>query len=408
MNIRAVMLLLALLFAGTGPIRAQVPAGWLVGGNSPQDYNFTLDSSTPPNSRSALIASKPEAGLRGFGTLMQQISAENYRGQHVRLSGYLKTESATRAQLWMRVDGQDHQVLSFDNMDNRPVTGTTGWKQYDVVLEVPNDSVNITFGFLLTQGGKVWGHDFKLQTVDTSTPATASAAPQLPKEPVNMDFQVPAPGGAPSYDTSRVDVYDIYRKEGYYVPKNAAPLARAAVTPATPVFNDKYNLCGMHVLIESKDSAGVTLRWDLKLSVAMNGSDRFANFAAGAFELQNHGKTVPRRPITHLEVQLQGEQGPPAEGQVRGTPNSQNGVVGEFPEVYAERLFDAFDAGTPFTLNLTYDSGERESILARTHGDNLNHFYHGTQAPARQCLGALVPTMNHGLKNPLVELWHPK
>lgn len=406
MNIRAVMLLLA-LFASPGLTQAQVP-GWLIAGNSPQDYTFTLDSTTPPNGRSALIASKPQVELRGFGTLMQEISAENYRGQHIRLSGYLRTEAAARAQLWMRIDGPDHQVLSFDNMDNRPVTGTTGWKQYEVVLNVPNDSVNIVFGFLLTQGGKVWGHDFKLQKVDTSIPSTASVAPQLPKEPVNMDFQVSASSGSASYDTSRVDVSDIYRNEGYHIPRSLEPRARASVTPSSPVFNDKYNLCGMHVLIESNDSAGTTLRWDLKLSVAMNGPDRFANFAAGAFELQDHDKTVPRRPITHLEVQLQGEQGPPAEGEVRGTPNSQNGVVGEFPEGYAEKLFDAFDAGTPFTLNLTYDSGEHESVLARPHGDHLSRFYHGTQAPTRQCLGALVPTMNHGLKNPLVELWHPK
>ena len=95
MNIRAVMLLLV-SFAGPGLTRAQVP-GWLIAGNSPQDYTFTLDSTNPPNGRSALIASKPEVELRGFGTLMQEISAENYRGQHVRLSGYLRTEAATRA-----------------------------------------------------------------------------------------------------------------------------------------------------------------------------------------------------------------------------------------------------------------------------------------------------------------------
>jgi len=407
MSTRAVMFFLALVFAG--PTRAQVPPGWVAAGNSPQDYAFSLDATTPPNGRSALIASKTGAALRGFATLMQQISAENYRGQQVRLSGDLKTEAATRAQMWMRVDGPDHQVLSFDNMDNRPVTGTTGWKQYEVVLNVPPDSVTIAFGFLLTQGGKVWGHDFKLEKVEASIPSTASTVPPLPKEPVNMDFQASASTGFPSYDTSRVEVFDIYRKEGRYRPyTRTEPLARAANTPSTPVFNDKYNLCGMHIKIESKDSASATLRWDLKLSVAMNGDDRFANFAAGAFKLQGDGKPVPRRPITHLEVQLQGEKGPAAEGQVRGTPNNQNGVVGEFPEGYAEKLFDAFDVGTPFTLNLTYDSGEQESVLAHTHGDHLSRVYHGAEAPARQCLGALVPTRNRGLKNPLIELWHPK
>ena len=121
---RGIILLLALVFIGANVTRAQVPPGWLVAGSSPQDFDFSLDSSIPPNGRSALIAAKPGTVSRGFGTLMQEISAENYRGQHVRLSGYLKTADATRAQMWMRVDGPDHQVLSFDNMDSRPVTGT--------------------------------------------------------------------------------------------------------------------------------------------------------------------------------------------------------------------------------------------------------------------------------------------
>jgi len=54
-----------------------------------------------------------------------------------------------------------------------------------------------------------------------------------------------------------------------------------------------------------------------------------------------------------------------------GDPNSSNGVQGEFPEGYAEKLFDAFDLGTPFTLALTFANGERESILMHTRGGEL-------------------------------------
>ena len=43
---------------------------------------------------------------------MQSINAENYRGTRLSLSGYLKTQEAGRAQLWMRVDGSDRRVLS--------------------------------------------------------------------------------------------------------------------------------------------------------------------------------------------------------------------------------------------------------------------------------------------------------
>jgi hypothetical protein len=107
-------------------------------------------------------------------------------------------------------------------------------------------------------------------------------------------------------------------------------------------------------------------------------------------------------------MQLQGEQEPPAEAQISSPPNIDNGVIGEFPEAYAERLFNAFDAGTPFTLSLTYDSGARESVLVRTHGGTRNHVYHGTGAPAERCLRGLIPTSKEGLQNPIYDLWHPE
>ena len=63
------------------------------------------------------------------------------------MSGYLKTSEVTKAQMWMRVDGANTKILSFDNMDSRPVRGTTSWTRYEIVLDVPADSIDIAFGF---------------------------------------------------------------------------------------------------------------------------------------------------------------------------------------------------------------------------------------------------------------------
>ena len=40
------------------------------------------------------------------------------------------------AALWMRVDGGG-KVIKFDNMEDRPVKGTTEWKRCSVVLTHP-------------------------------------------------------------------------------------------------------------------------------------------------------------------------------------------------------------------------------------------------------------------------------
>jgi hypothetical protein len=104
---------------------------------------------------------------------MQMIDAGNYRSGRWKLTGYLKTNDATRAQIFMRVEGPDRKVVSFDDMDSRSVTGTSGWTRYEIVLDVPADSVDIAFGFLLARGGTVWGDNFSLGKVDSTVPVTS-------------------------------------------------------------------------------------------------------------------------------------------------------------------------------------------------------------------------------------------
>jgi hypothetical protein len=168
---------------------AGAPPGWIIAGTAPTNYAFAVDPMTPVSgSKSASISAKPSATSNGFGTLMQIIAADDYRGSRLRLSGYLRTRNADRAQMWMRVDGPDHKVLAFDNMDSRPVTGTTEWKRYDIVLDVPQNSVDVALGFFLAGRGEVWGADFKLEKVGATVPVT-SLGPFLPRKPENLDFE---------------------------------------------------------------------------------------------------------------------------------------------------------------------------------------------------------------------------
>jgi hypothetical protein len=52
------------------------------------------------------------------------------------------------------------------------------------------DSIDIAFGFLLTQGGgKVWADDFKFEKVDSTVPLTAPVTPIRAKEPGTIDFE---------------------------------------------------------------------------------------------------------------------------------------------------------------------------------------------------------------------------
>jgi len=56
-------------------------------------------------------------------------------------------EVADRAGLWLRVDGP-LGMLALDNMQDRPLRGTTGWTQASIVLDVAHEATHLVFGGL--------------------------------------------------------------------------------------------------------------------------------------------------------------------------------------------------------------------------------------------------------------------
>ncbi|MGO9804551.1 MAG: hypothetical protein ACLPTM_09280 [Steroidobacteraceae bacterium] len=210
-----------------------------------------------------------------------------------------------------------------------------------------------------------------------------------------------------SYTAKDVEAYDLYRGEGHLIPDRNENVR--SVSGALFYETDKYNLCGMHLVAKTSEAGGAKLGWELKVSVLRQGDNRVASIAAGSFSLpQNAKKAVPRPPINRLVIQLKGEK-ESAEARIYGKLSGDYGVIGEFPEAYAEKLFAAFDAGTPFTLDVTYDSGEHETVRAHTRGGAVggNFFFHGSDAPMRRCLRSLVPASKEGLQNRMIELPHP-
>jgi hypothetical protein len=116
---------------------------------------------------------------------------------------------------------------------------------------------------------------------------------------------------------------------------------------------------------------------------------------------------VPRPAIARLEIQLEGEPNPAVADLI--TRNADHGVAGTFPEAYAEKLFDALDAGKPFILNLRLDSGENESVLMKSPANQLypSSNFRGGGAPMKRCLASLKAATDAGLRNRVIELEHP-
>lgn len=163
-----------------------LPEAWFKAGSKVKSYDMGTDIGSGPNGENAATIKSIDKKINGFGTLMQNSKPELFLGKRVRMSGEMKSKGLDAwAGFWFRVDQADSKKrLAFDNMSNRPVTGTTGWKHYEIVLDVPANASNLAFGALLTGTGQIWFTNIKFEVVDNSIPTTDTN----PK-PLNLNFE---------------------------------------------------------------------------------------------------------------------------------------------------------------------------------------------------------------------------
>jgi len=169
-----------------------LPNHWFKAGSDPDKYEMGIDKGAGHDGKNAATIESISKRINGFGTLMQVSMPDKYLGKRVRMSGYIKTKDVKKwAGLWLRVDNANStKSLSFDNMQDRAVKGSTDWKKYEIVLDVPKYASDIAFGALLVGTGKMWFDDIKFEIVDKTVPTTGKGNEHvLPAdEPANLDF----------------------------------------------------------------------------------------------------------------------------------------------------------------------------------------------------------------------------
>jgi len=152
------------------------PAGWGGGG---EGYELAVDVQVRHQGRQSgriRWTGWDQPSLRGFGVLDQSVPAEAFRGRRVRYSGYVRTQDVREGWvgLWMGVNGHEG-MLFFDNMQtsNRAIVGTTDWKEYEIILDVPTEAMAIGFGVILSGKGTAWVDDLALAPVGDADPGVA-------------------------------------------------------------------------------------------------------------------------------------------------------------------------------------------------------------------------------------------
>jgi len=166
---------------------------WFLSGGGRAQYEAVLDR-TVKYAGSASGQLRPRvASPRGYGVLIQAIPAGPYRDQRLRLTAAVKTADA-HADLWARVQAAtsnpDGPGLSWTS---HRLAGTTDWRSYELVFEVPPDGDAIEIGAGLRGRGALWIDDVHLDVVSTAVALTPTNAPAGAGALINGGFEA-APG----------------------------------------------------------------------------------------------------------------------------------------------------------------------------------------------------------------------
>ena len=140
---------------------ARLPDGWFKWGYP--SYDIKIDSIVKHSGRYALrIEAKNKAIGSEFGCPTRSIPAI-YAGETITVKAFMKTEDVDQPiGLLLRIDGKTDEVLQFDNMQQRGITGSGNWEEYSVSLPLPEAAKTIFVGTIFSGKGKLWVDDFEI------------------------------------------------------------------------------------------------------------------------------------------------------------------------------------------------------------------------------------------------------
>jgi len=184
------------------------PAGWWYSKNQ-TDYKAGTDDLIFFTGKKSAFIESLTAKPTNFLAMAQMNNVKNYRGKRIKMTGYLKAQGERdTCALWIRVDNYAAgKTGDFDNMRDRPVTGTRDWTKCEIIFDVPDAECYFNFGFLLSGAGKCWCDNISFEIVDPNTAKTVRDLNEVfPKDmvrkyyeqypdglpeklPINLDFE---------------------------------------------------------------------------------------------------------------------------------------------------------------------------------------------------------------------------
>jgi hypothetical protein len=184
---------------------------WMEGGSKLESYEMGLSKKVTSKEDEVFTIRSTDKKIHGFATLVKSGKPDLYLGKTIKMSGYVKSEKVKSwAGLWMRIDYYENKILAFDNMYNRAIKGTNDWTKYEVVLFVPQDATDFSYGVMLEGEGQIWFKDIQLEIVDDSIPETGTIKGRNSK---NISFEDKAKAIANNIEMITTEEKNALKKE---------------------------------------------------------------------------------------------------------------------------------------------------------------------------------------------------
>ena len=147
--------------------------GWSAAESGTGEYRIGQDNDVAHDGKPSIVIQSTKSSPSGAGLVYQVVDAQRFRGKRVRLSGYLKSEVLVRSAALSFFTSYESGLAR--------ITGTTPWKKYELVSDVPAVAEKIRVVLTLEGPGTLWAADFRLEPVGMSVPLTIH-------HPENLDF----------------------------------------------------------------------------------------------------------------------------------------------------------------------------------------------------------------------------
>ncbi|ANE89320.1 TPA: AraC family transcriptional regulator [Bacillus cereus] len=137
---------------------------WMLGGKTPSNYFFyNIPSSEEGNPIIHYLHSIQS--IEGYGVVFCFLNRTLYSGKKIKLSGLIMTKSIRKsADLWIR-GKSSNDLWEIKSLDCNPVNEIECWKEYAIILDIPNDIKNLSVGLTLKGEGYIWFHSMKVEIV---------------------------------------------------------------------------------------------------------------------------------------------------------------------------------------------------------------------------------------------------